>query len=218
MIEASIDWLSEPQDEEQPKRMYGVMTARVINPLDPMMLGRVQVQLGSVDDVDLMPWARIAQPMAGIASGTYFIPNPGDTVLVAFEHGDINAPYIIGSLWTGFAPPPLPSPIPQMRMIRTPLGNQIMFMDVPPTIQIMTTSGQMLTLSPAGVTIVSPISVQMIVGDNIVTISPKGVDVVAAKTLSISAGGSVSINAGGALTLTAAGTCSITAPMVRINS
>jgi Uncharacterized protein conserved in bacteria len=217
MSGVTLDWLAEPKDEEQPKRVYGVTTARVINPLDPMMLGRVQVQLECVDDVDLMPWARVAQPMAGAISGTYFIPNPGDTVLVAFEHGDINAPYIIGSLWTGFTPPPLPSPVPQMRTIRTPVGNQIMFMDIPPTIQIMTTSGQMLTLSPAGVSVVSPVSVQILVGDNVVTISPAGVTITAAKTLSITAGTAISITAGGALSIKAGGTCTIVAPMVKIN-
>ena len=26
------------------------------------------------------------------ADGTYFVPNPGDEVLVAFEQGDVNAP------------------------------------------------------------------------------------------------------------------------------
>jgi hypothetical protein len=217
MIGVNVDLLSDPKEEEQPKRLFGVCTARVINPLDPMMLGRVQVQLESIDDVDLMPWARIAQPMAGLASGTYFIPNPGDTVLVAFEHGDVNAPYVIGCLWTGFAPPPLPSPVPQIREIRTPVGNQIMLMDIPPTIQILTTSGQIMTLGPQGITMVSPVSVQILVGDNIVTISPAGVTITAAKTLTVTAGASLSINAGANLSLKAAGQIDIKAPMVRIN-
>ena len=217
MIETSVDWVSE-EGGEQPKRMYGVATARVINLLDPMMLGRVQVQLNCVDDVDLMPWARIAQPSAGLASGTYFVPNPGDEVLVAFEQGDINAPYIVGSLWTGFAPPPLPSPIPQIREIRTPLGNQLMFMDIPPTIQLLTPSGQVVTLGPAGINLTSVTAVSILVGDNVVTITPKGVDITAAKTVSINAGGSLSLNAGGGINIIAGGTCSITAPTVRINS
>ena len=46
-------------------------------------------------------WARIATLMAGKERGTYFIPEVGDEVLVAFEHGDIHYPYIIGSLWNG---------------------------------------------------------------------------------------------------------------------
>ncbi|MGI9073239.1 MAG: phage baseplate assembly protein V [Bryobacteraceae bacterium] len=217
MSDVSVDWLPETKEEEQPKRMYGVVTGRVINLLDPMMLGRVQVQMECVDDLDLQPWARIAQPMAGIISGTYFIPNPGDQVLIAFEHGDINAPYIIGSLWTGFAPPPLPSPIPQIREIRTPVGNQIIFMDIPPTIQLLTPTGQVLTMSPDGINLLSPVSVKILVGDNLVTISPAGVTITAAKALNITAGASISITAVGSISLKAAGTCEIKAPTIRLN-
>ena len=80
-----------------------------------------------LDSLDLSPWARIALPMAGVLHGMYFIPNINDEVLVAFEHGDVNAPYIIGSLWNAMAPPPLQSPVPQIRAIRTLAGNQIVF-------------------------------------------------------------------------------------------
>jgi hypothetical protein len=116
------------------------------------------------------------------------------------------------------APPPFPSPVPQMRTIRTQVGNQINIFDIPGIIQLLTNSGQALTLAPTGVNILSPVSAQIIVGDNLITITPKGIDIVAAKTLSITAGGSVSITAGGKLSLAAAGEISITAPMVRINS
>jgi hypothetical protein len=219
MIQASLDWLTAPDDdEEHPKRFYGVVTGRVINPLDPMMLGRVQVQLPFIDDLDLQPWARVCTPMAGIAAGMYFIPNLGDEVLIAFEQGDTNVPYVIGSLWNAMAPPPFPSPIPQMRTIRTQVGNQINIFDIPGIIQLLTNSGQAVTLTPTGVNILSPVSAQIIVGDNLITITPKGIDIVAAKTLSITAGASVSITAAGKLSLTAAGEISITAPMVRINS
>jgi hypothetical protein len=219
MIRASLDWLTEPpEDEEHPRRFYGVVSAKVINPLDPMMLGRVQVQLPFIDDLDLQPWARVCTPMSGIAAGIYFMPNLNDEVLVAFEHGDTAVPYVIGSLWNALAPPPFPSPVPQMRTIRTQLGNQINIFDLAGTIQLMTNNGQVITLSPAGVTVVSPVSAQILVGDNLITITPKGVDITSAKTLSITAGGAISITAGAKLSIAAAGDLSITAPMVRINS
>ena len=46
-----------------------------------------------------MYWARIATLMAGNNRGTVFYPEKDDEVLVAFEHGDIDSPYIIGALW-----------------------------------------------------------------------------------------------------------------------
>ena len=34
---------------DEPKKFYGVTVGRVINPLDPMMLGRLQVQMPFID-------------------------------------------------------------------------------------------------------------------------------------------------------------------------
>ena len=62
------------------KKIYGVATGKVINLADPLFLGRVQVQLPFIDDLDLSPWARVAVASAGIASGTYFIPSVGDEI------------------------------------------------------------------------------------------------------------------------------------------
>jgi uncharacterized protein involved in type VI secretion and phage assembly len=58
-----------------------------------------------VDD-DESDWARIAAPMAGAGYGVSFLPAVGDEVLVAFAHGDLRAPYILGGLWNGKDKPP----------------------------------------------------------------------------------------------------------------
>ena len=117
----SAELLSAPAgetEEEEPKRFYGVTIGKVINLIDLMLLGRVQLQLPFIDDLDLSPWARIAVPMAGALSGVAFLPQIGDEVLVAFEHGDVNVPYVIGSLWNGMAPPPPNLPDPGRRCER----------------------------------------------------------------------------------------------------
>ena len=44
--------------------------------------------------------------MAGNDRGSYFLPEVGDEVLVAFEQGDIHHPYVIGALWNGKDKPP----------------------------------------------------------------------------------------------------------------
>lgn len=202
--------------EDIQQKFYGVTVGKVINIVDPMTLGRVQVQLPSIDAVDLMPWARIAVPMAGPGHGFYFIPNIGDEVLVAFEHGDINTPYIVGSLWNATAPPPLPSPIPQIRMLSTLVGNKIMISEVPPTITISTSTGQQMIMSPAGIQITD--------GTNVINMSPDGVTITAGTNLNLVAGGqinltatSVTVAANATADITAGGSASIMAPLVKIN-
>lgn len=134
------------KEVSDPPRIYGVVVGRVIDILDPLPLGRVRVEIPDIDGLDLSAWARVATPGASMASGIYWIPNPGDEVLVAFEQGDVKAPYIIGSLWSAIMPPPMPTPLPQIRMIRTPLGNQIVFTEVPPTLTIQ--NGATVPISP----------------------------------------------------------------------
>jgi len=196
-------------------RVYGVVVGRVINMLDPMTLGRLQVQLPFIDSLDLSPWARVAVPMAGILHGSYFIPDLGDEVLVAFEHGDVSAPYIIGCLWNAMAPPPLPSPVPQIRAIRTLTGNQIVFTEVPPSLTlqtgptppavipappspagpyqtIMMSSAGIQIMSPTPIQIVCPTGIQIICGANVISLDPSGITIVATQ-LSMVAGTSINI-------------------------
>jgi phage baseplate assembly protein gpV len=196
-------------------KVYGVAVGKVINPLDPMALGRVQVQLPFIDSLDLSPWARVAVPMAGIAHGHYFIPNVGDEVLVAFEQGDVNAPYVIGSLWNAMAPPPLPSPVPQIRMIRTLVGNTIMFSEAPPSITIMTPAGQTILMSPAGIQITAGTDIINMTPDGI-TLTGANVNIVGTAAVNITAP-NVTINGAAATNVQSAGVCNVTAPLVKIN-
>jgi len=39
--------------------------------------------------------------MAGKDRGAYFLPEVDDEVLVAFEHGHVDHPYVLGCLWNG---------------------------------------------------------------------------------------------------------------------
>jgi len=209
------------QEEEEPKRFYGVTTGRVINLVDLMFLGRVQVQLPFIDDLDLSPWARIAAPMSGPLCGISFFPQIGDEVLVAFEHGDVNVPYIIGSLWNGFAPPfpnfPVPdSPVRTSYSIRTLTGNQIMMVETPPMIEILApVAGQTISMTSAGTTVLSATAVEIVVGGATILVSPAGIQI-AGTTITLAATTALNLTAP-TINMTAAGTCTITGAMVVIN-
>ncbi len=87
-------------------RFYGVSIGIVTNNKDPDGLGRVKIKLPwMADDVE-SNWARLASPMAGAGRGCYFLPEVDDEVLVAFEHGSPEFPYVLGGLWNGKDKPP----------------------------------------------------------------------------------------------------------------
>jgi uncharacterized protein involved in type VI secretion and phage assembly len=87
-------------------RIYGVVIALVTNNQDPQNLGRVKLSFPWLTDNGESDWARVATPMAGKDRGFYFLPEVNDEVLVAFEQGDPNYPYVIGALWNGKDKPP----------------------------------------------------------------------------------------------------------------
>lgn len=86
--------------------VHGVVVGIVTNNKDPDGVGRVKVKFPWLSTDDESAWARVASPMAGKERGIFFLPEVDDEVLVVFEHGDVNMPYIIGSLWNGVDLPP----------------------------------------------------------------------------------------------------------------
>lgn len=91
---------------EQRNRFYGLTVGIVTNNQDPDGLGRVKVKFPWLSDQDESHWARVVTPMAGNERGLYFLPEVDDEVLVAFEHGVVEFPYVLGALWNGQDAPP----------------------------------------------------------------------------------------------------------------
>lgn len=100
MTSSLIDLLTPPAAHDQ-GRFFGVVVGIVTNNQDPDKMARVRVKFPWLSDDHESWWARIATPMAGNGRGMYFLPEVNDEVLVAFEHGDVRSPYVVGSLWNG---------------------------------------------------------------------------------------------------------------------
>ncbi len=117
--------------ERDSSRVFGVAAGMVTNNHDPDGMGRVKVKFPWLSDDNETGWVRIATLMAGKERGTFFLPEVGDEVLVAFEHGDINRPYVIGSLWNGEAKPPETNSDGKnnIRLIHSRSGHEIILND-----------------------------------------------------------------------------------------
>jgi hypothetical protein len=79
----------------------GVYVGVVTNNHDPLNLGRIKVIFPWDDTETESNWARLATLYAGKDRGNYFVPEVGDEVLIVFELGSFDSPFVVGSLWNG---------------------------------------------------------------------------------------------------------------------
>jgi uncharacterized protein involved in type VI secretion and phage assembly len=118
-------------EESRDRRINGVVIGIVTNNRDAEGMGRVKVRFPWRGDSSESYWARVATLMAGEDRGTFFLPEVGDEVLVAFDHGDINHPYVVGALWNGVDTPPETNADGKnnIRKIKSRSGHEIIFDD-----------------------------------------------------------------------------------------
>ena len=137
----------------------GVIPGLVQNLNDPQGMGRIQVNFPRMPGENRSFWASVAAPMAGKDRGFFFQPETDDEVLVAFEEGDPQHPYIVGFLWNGADTPPpgINSNGASVRRLRTVSGHVLEFDDRSgqEEVHLKTQGGQEIEMkdSPASITI-----------------------------------------------------------------
>ena len=69
---------------------------------DPLNLGRVQIRYPwqNSSDNPSSPWVSIAQPFASDKAGMRFMPQVGDNIIVGYEHGRMERPFMVGGVST----------------------------------------------------------------------------------------------------------------------
>jgi len=126
----------------------GVVPGIVTSLDDPEGLGRIQLKFPKISPSLESSWAPVAAPLAGKQRGAFFMPELNDEVLVAFENGNFNHPYIIGHLWNGKDIPPESDP--KNRVFVTPGGHTLRFEDGDEKkIVLKSSSGQTVILDDA---------------------------------------------------------------------
>jgi uncharacterized protein involved in type VI secretion and phage assembly len=182
VLETRLHAALAPISQPPTQRWYGVYPALVNDVKDPEGQGRVKVTLPWAPDTDgssYEAWARLATLMAGSNRGSWFVPDPNDEVLVAFEGGDPRRPYVVGALWNGSDSPPESmdgagknarkvlrsrngvkvtlddTDGKEQLMLETPGGQKVTLKDGPGAIEVVDSNGNSVKLESSGITVTS---------------------------------------------------------------
>ncbi|HEV8345115.1 MAG TPA: phage baseplate assembly protein V [Vicinamibacterales bacterium] len=189
-------------------RISGVAVGVVTNNQDPDKLGRVKVRFPWLSDEDESQWARIAAPMAGKERGIYFLPEVDDEVLVAFEHGDIRFPYVVGALWNGKDAPPAANDDGKnnIRLIKSRSGHVVKLDDEDgkETIEIIDKSEKnsiVIDTAKNTITITSDKDITLKAANGTITLDAKEVKTKSSAKSTIEAGSGMDVKASGTLNI-----------------
>lgn len=166
-------------------RFYGKYRGMVVNNIDPMQLGRIQVMVPDVSNIMLSSWAMPCLPVGGLQMGMFTVPMIGAGVWVEFEQGDPDYPIWTGCFYGSAADVPtlaraVPPAVPGITL-QTPLQNGVVISDVPgPTggILIRSTTGAMIMVNDVGITITNGKGAVITMLGNVVDINAGALTVV----------------------------------------
>jgi uncharacterized protein involved in type VI secretion and phage assembly len=143
-----------PRSRTTDRRYYGVVEAIVEDVEDPAREGRVTVRFPWFDGSNsVSDWCRVAQVYAGNGHGSMLVPDKGDEVLVAFVHGDMRFPIVLGGLYNGQdKPPTYRASDRDQKLIRTRHGHELLLDDTPgaEAIKVTTSGGHAVELDDVG--------------------------------------------------------------------
>jgi uncharacterized protein involved in type VI secretion and phage assembly len=140
------------------QKYLGKYRGTVLNNIDPMQQGRLQVQVSDVASLLPTTWAMPCLPFAGQQNGMFVLPMVGSGVWIEFEQGDSDHPIWVGGFWGRTAEIPamaLAAPPGTMALtMQTTMQNLITISDLPgPTggIMLKSAAGAMLIVNDTGI-------------------------------------------------------------------
>ena len=158
MMRTPADYNAEafPRAEQQP--------AIVKDNNDPQGMGRVRVQFFWQKGEQLSPWIRMIQPYAGSSKGFYFIPEVGEEVMVDFENGNAERPFVLGAHYNGAAKSGYN---PTTKAIHTKSGTKILLNDAEGSVRIEDASHNIYEMDGKGnINLYAPNNIRMNAGKN----------------------------------------------------
>jgi uncharacterized protein involved in type VI secretion and phage assembly len=138
-----------PRSMTTDHRFYGVAEALVADVADPQKEGRVKLRLPWFDSREVTDWCRAANLFAGNGYGSTWTPELEDEVLVAFIHGDLRFPVVLGGLYNGKDKAPRArTASTNQKTLRTKAGHEVLLDDSQGSlgVEVITSAGHRLRL------------------------------------------------------------------------
>lgn len=142
--------------------------ATVISNDDPAGLGRIQVAFAWQKDSGAnTPWIRMTNPHSGGGKGFYFIPEVGEEVLVGFEGGNAEKPFVLGAMYNGSALSEYHTSGNDKKVIQTRSGTKVIMNDAEGSIFIEDPSGNTWLMDGKGnINVNAPKNMTFTIGEN----------------------------------------------------
>ncbi|MPT31094.1 MAG: type VI secretion system tip protein VgrG [Chryseobacterium sp.] len=192
-----IDTEAVPKGEEQP--------ARVMDNNDPMGMGRIRVQFPWQEDKNqTTPWIRLIQPHSGAGKGFHFIPEIGEEVLVGFEAGNAEKPFVMGTHYNGSETSSYHTSGNDKKVIHTRSGTKIILNDAEGSVFIEDPSGNTYLMDGQGnINVNAPKNMSFTAGENVLINAGNNIIASAQKNVNILAGEDITETANDDYNLTA---------------
>ncbi|MGR4852892.1 VgrG-related protein [Streptomyces sp. LARHCF252] len=220
---------------ESAPRLPSVANALVTDVNDPLKQGRVRLQFPWLDDSYVSDWTRTVQ-WGGLGGGGIFPLDVNDEVLVAFDRGALDHPFVIGGLYNGKDKPTPVNDVPLHDTVRKKAsrhtvsdrdGNRMDLLsqktglrkqgvrlasgDKQLVINLDRTNTEIVVDSKGSVTIKGSRSVSVEAGGDLSLSARRSLTIKSGGPLSIQGGGVVNMRAAGAFAVNALGALSLDA-------
>ena len=171
--------------------------AKVTDNNDQAGLGRVQVSFYWAGGNTNSDWIRLIQPHSGAGKGFYFIPEIDEEVLIGFEGGNAERPYVMGTNYNGSESSGYNTSGNDQKVIHTRSGTKMIFNDAEGSVFIEDPSGNTWMMDGQGnINVNAPKNFTVNAGENVTITAGKNVNVNAGENISSSAGSNILDSAG----------------------
>ena len=198
--------------------------AKVTDNVDPDGMSRIMVQFPwQVENNMFSPWLRVLTPHSGLNKGMHFIPEINDEVIIGFEGGNAERPFVMGSFYTGNnKPDDWQTDANNVKAIRTRSGHTIELNDTEGeekiniydnegSIIIFDTQAKSLTINATETIDIAAKNINITAEENITLGAQGNIETASEGDTAIQAQGNIDVQATGDASLTSSGAVAVEA-------